>query len=419
MGYYRTSVDAVKIKKLGAGYYIQTMNTVDSVQVQEGNSSPLNVKAVVENFRLVVLRVIKPWFVAGMVMLVVVAIVIFYQNLMHSRPEMLQLSQQVQTKQQIKVLQQKEKRINRLMAGGARAFSNADYIMPEDKSAYAYYQKVLKLQANHLAAQDGLKNIERELFDLARFSYFGKQYKQSLNYLDQLEIVNPNFSDAKSLYNSIKSDWEENAKITAWFIEAENHIKNYRFIEPSDNNVYEVYKKILAIQPDNDQAIRGMEGIKQYYLKNNISDVRINREEHDMHAIKNNPMPVQNINKNSTKNKYEYKIIAHKKLSIAQVSKKIHQFKIALQTGDKRGLKKMSLYIPGREKFVNELFYQYKKINVKISGFKLIAGKNKAQVNILLNGLVDINNRKVKPGGWSQFETTVSYNSRNRLKITW
>ncbi|VAW69397.1 hypothetical protein MNBD_GAMMA10-773 [hydrothermal vent metagenome] len=79
----------------------------------------------------------------------------------------------------------------------------------------------------------------------------------------------------------------------------------------------------------------------------------------------------------------------------------------------------MSKYVSGREKFVEELFSKYKNINVNISDFRVIASKNKAQLNVVLDNLVDINDRKIIPGGWSRFQTTIAYNDKNQLKVIW
>jgi len=108
-----------------------------------------------------------------------------------------------------------------------------------------------------------------------------------------------------------------------------------------------------------------------------------------------------------------------RKLSIEQASQKISQFKVALQTGNKGRLKQISRFVPGREAFVDQLLSQYKKINVKISNFKLIASQNKAQAQVTLNKLVDIKGNNVTPGSWSQFEITLSYSANNILKIHW
>ncbi|VAW62894.1 hypothetical protein MNBD_GAMMA10-1524, partial [hydrothermal vent metagenome] len=100
-------------------------------------------------------------FFSSMILLIVVGVRFFNQSPVFGEVEVSKLERQVQ--QSITPELKKEKRIDRLISGAERAFSNANYTLPEGESAYAYYQQVLKLQADNLAAQDGLKNIENEL----------------------------------------------------------------------------------------------------------------------------------------------------------------------------------------------------------------------------------------------------------------
>ncbi len=332
---------------------------------------------------------------------------------------------------------QKKKRIDRLIAAAERAFSNGDYVKPTEKSAYTYYRQILKLQAGHTAAVDGLKNTEKELLNLARSAYFDKHYQQSLNYLQQLEIVNPDSSTAGVLLNRIKTEQKQKSQISAWVVEAKKHIKNKRLTKPSGNNAYEVYQKILIQQPQNAYALEGVENIRQHYIalfKKHISAMQLKKAERDILTMKKIFVSVADIKKMQKALKLsqrKQRAIAQankksvpvkqveKKLNIEHASQKVSQFKTALQSGNRRELKQISQYMAGREKFVNDLLEQYKKINVRISNFKLIANENKAHAQIVMYDLVDIKGRNVSPGGWGQFEIILSYNSRNQLKVIW
>ena len=108
-----------------------------------------------------------------------------------------------------------------------------------------------------------------------------------------------------------------------------------------------------------------------------------------------------------------------KKLDIGKASVIIGQFKSAIQARDKRKLKKISQYVPGREQFINQLLSQYRSINVDISNLKFIQKDNKAQAHVELSKLIDVKGAKVTPGNWSKFEITVRYNNSNHLKVYW
>ncbi|VAW65089.1 Serine/threonine protein kinase, partial [hydrothermal vent metagenome] len=328
-----------------------------------------------------------------------------------------------------------KKRIDKLLSGAVRLSSKGHFVTPANKNAYAYYQKVLTLQSGNIKAKRGLKSIEKELISLANAAYFDKQYSQSLSYLQQLESINPDSSVAKSLRDRIKFEQNQDAQIATWLKEAKKHMKNSRFTSPSGNNAYEVYKKILIQRPQSIQALQGIEKVRKYYItlfNKHISTTRLNKAQRDISTMKKVGVSAGDIKKMqrqlkvAQKKQLAEKQLAEKpvvqkpqprKLSIEQASQKISQFKVALQTGNKGRLKQISRFVPGREAFVDQLLSQYKKINVKISNFKLIASQNKAQAQVTLNKLVDIKGNNVTPGSWSQFEITLSYSANNILKI--
>ncbi len=332
---------------------------------------------------------------------------------------------------------QKKERIDRLIVAAERAISNANYVGPVDKNALTYYLQVLKLQPEHAIAMGGIRGVEKELLNLARSAYFDKQYKQSLNYLLQLDIVNPDSSAAAVLLKRLKAEQKQNAQITVWVTEARKHIKNSHFTKPLGNNAYEIYQKILIQQPQNTQALKGVENIQQYYtglFKKHVSAMRLKRAERDILTMKKISAPVADINKMQKTLKLAQKKQAamkiskkksipvkhvQKKLSMERASQIVFQFKTALESGNRSGLKQISQYAVNRERFVNELLDEYKKINIKISNFKLIANENKAHAHITLYELEGVESGKISPGSWGQFEITVSYNSSNQLKVVW
>jgi len=344
-----------------------------------------------------------------------------------------QNAQKEQQRERVKQKQQK-KRIDRLIVSARRLFLDGNYVTPADENAYAYYQQVLGLQAGHSAALDGLNKIEKRLFNLASSAFMGKKYKQALNYLDQLGVVNADSSAAKSLYDKLKLEQSHNAQIKIWLEGAKEYIKGNRFTRPPGKNAHELYKKILSLQPGNIAAQQGIADIQQRYIvlfEKHISAAHLNKARRDLQTMDEISVARSDIEKMQrilvlAKKKQHAKKIAldkskQKKLSDVLLMQKISQFTTAIQTGNKHQLKQMSQFLSGRERFVEDLFAEYKNINVKISSIKLIASKNKGHARVILNSLVDTKGRRVsvEPGGWNRFEITLSYNSRNQLKVIW
>jgi serine/threonine protein kinase len=309
-------------------------------------------------------------------------------------------------------------------------FNEGDYIKPENDNAFYYYQQVLTLDPDNQAAKTGITNIEDQLLKLATSAYASKQYYKSQGYLTQLKSVNSESTEAEALQNKINEEQSGRAQITAWLNEATNQKKNNYYTSPENDNAYDTYNKILKMEPGNKQALDGIKNIQWHYrsqFNNHIAASQLSKAENDIRIMKDIAAPSSTIkqmqstlniskqNQSTAKTKQS----SSKKLDINQASILIGQFKTAIEARNKRSLKNMSQYMPGREQFVDQLLSQYNRINVKVSNLRLISKENKAKAQIELTDLVDINNNNITPGSWSKFEIIIQYNSKDQLKIYW
>jgi tetratricopeptide (TPR) repeat protein len=307
----------------------------------------------------------------------------------------------------------------------------SDYTKPENDNAFYYYQQVLILDPENKAAEKGIKNIEDQLYKQASTAYKKEQYNKSLDYLAQLKSVNSGSKDAKTLESKIKKQQSRDSQIAIWLNQAETQKKNNYYTSPKKNNAFETYNKILKLEPNNKQALDGLKNIQWHYrsqFNQHIDASKLSKAENDIRIMKKISAPSSTIKQmQQTLKDSRLKISAANKekktvsrpLDIQQVSNIVGEFKTALQQRDKNKLKDLSQYVSGREQFVNQLLSQYKNINVKISSLQLISKENKARAQVDLTDLVDINNKKIIPGNWSQFEITVQDNSNNQLKVYW
>ncbi len=327
----------------------------------------------------------------------------------------------------------KQKRyISQLLAAADEALAIGDYVKPAGDSAYAFYQRVLKQQKNNSRARQGIKNIEKELLNLAGTVYFEKQYTQAEDYLEQLNSVNSNSKRAKSLRKRITLEQSQQRQITGWLTNAEKHLKNRRYTNPKNQNAYVLFSKVLAQQPGNVQAQNGIKKIQKYYIRSfdkYFSAANLSRAERELRIIKKIGVPTEEVKKmqkrlnakqrKQSPKKSTVKKVQPKKLNIEQVGQKISQFKSAIQAGNKTVLNKISDYKPGRERFVNQLLIKYQSITVKVSRLQVIGSKNIAMAHIKLTELIDVNSETVEAGDWGEFEITLRYNRKNELKVVW
>jgi len=329
---------------------------------------------------------------------------------------------------------QQQTQIAQLFNSAEQALVSGNYVTPSGKSAYDFYQRILKLQNNNASAKQGLINIEKDLLNLASSAYFEKQYALARDYLQQLKKVNPESNRAKSLLTRLNSEQNQQAKVFGWLSDAETYFKNKRYTSPQNKNAYALYSKVLARQPENVQAQNGVNKIQKHYVdlfEKNLSASRLSQAERELKIIKKigvTPQVIRSmqkrLNAKQKKSKPSVKKATNKKtqtkkLNIEQVGQKISEFKSAIQSGNKDALKQLSDYSPGRERFVNQLLVKYQSITVKVSRLQLIGSKNIAKAHIELTELIDVNSKTVAAGDWGQFDITLSFNTNNQLKIRW
>lgn len=346
------------------------------------------------------------------------------------RAEKIQQALQLQKAQQA---EDKNLRLKDLLSKAEQLAIAQNYTQPVDNNALYFYQQVLKLEADNRVAKDGIENIESQLLDLANSAYESEQYKKSEDYLAQVKLIDAESSGAKFLQDKLNKKLAQNAQLVTWLSLADTHIKNNRYTSPENKNAFDVYKKILDQQPDNRQALDGIQNIQTHYaqlFKKHISKSQLKSAQRDIGIMEKISAPAADIkqmqktlNKSKqqqlAKNKSKPKQRTVKKLNIELVSKVIGQFKSALQSRNTKKIKNMSQFVPGRKQFVEQLHSQYRSLNVKVSNLRLIPKENKAQAHIEVTDLIDINGNKISPGNWSKFEIALRYNNRNQLKVYW
>ncbi len=336
--------------------------------------------------------------------------------------------------------------INSFLNKADKKLNENEYTKPENDNAFYYYLQVLALEPNNQAAEKGINNIEEQLNKEANTAYKNKQYNKSLDYLAQLKLINPESTNAKSLENKINKEQSRESQIVSWLKKATTQKNNNYYTSPKNNNAFNSYNKILKLEPKNKQALDGLKNIQWHYktqFNQHIAASRLNKAEDVISimeevsapsstikqmqkTLKNSRQNVSDANaKTTAANKAKIaaankaKKAAAEKIDIHQVSKKIGEFKTAIQQRNKNKIKSLSQYAHGREQFVTQLLSQYKNITVKISNLQLISKENQAKAQVELTDLVDINNKKITPGNWSKFEIIVRHNNRKQLKIHW
>ncbi len=354
------------------------------------------------------------------------------------------------------VLSEKNKKILALINKAKREFAKGNFASGAKNNAYYYYAQALKIDAENQLAKDGIYNIQNKLLKLADIAYEKNEFIKSRRYLAQLSRINgtdkkatrrkprtsPQQTQKVKSQEEIKSQQEVKSQQVAmqiknWLKQAEAYKNNQQYIKPEKKNAFELYKKVLQIDSNNMLARAGIDYIQQHYtilFNTHLSKFQLGQAEDDLKVMRMistasaiingmqktlNNFKKQKAAEKNTKKINKPKKLEIKKVSIVDASEKIALFKKALQARNKSKIKKISIFISGREQFVDQLIQQYRKFEIQVSGVRLIPTENKVLANVELDGLTDINGNKVIPGSWSKFQIAVRYDEKNNLVVYW
>lgn len=317
----------------------------------------------------------------------------------------------------------KHQQISRLLAKADAALKNKHFATPSNDNAYYYFKRVTELESDNSSALDGIKQVENALLALAKSSIESNKPDRAIAYLDQVHGINPESEQAKKLRNQITQQASKSSRLNKLLSTAETQYKKKHYTSPKNDNAYDTYQQILAIDPDNQTAKTGIANIKKFYKKlfdKHIAASQLTRAQRDlsiMERIAGGDWVTRRMQQILAEKKRD--IQKPKKTEIELISDLVGEFKTNLEQRNMKEIKKISQFLPGRQKFVEQLVEQYDYMKVTISGFKFIAKKHQATVSVELSGLVDKNGHHVTPGNWSKFSIKVAKNSNQQFKVHW
>jgi serine/threonine-protein kinase PpkA len=167
--------------------------------------------------------------------------------------------------QELQALQEEIKRqqkITTLLADATKQFKESKLFEPRGNNALASYQEVLALEPNNPKALEGLKAIADRQETVAKRAKDEGNLTEALAAIGQGRKAAPEHQGLKSLEAAVRSALQtEKERIERLRAQAEKQLAAGHFTSPAGNNAYESYRKLLAIEPDNEAAKRGIQTI--------------------------------------------------------------------------------------------------------------------------------------------------------------
>ncbi len=145
---------------------------------------------------------------------------------------------------------------------GEEAYAAGRIIEPVADNALYYYSKALEQAPVHLEALAGMDRVVRHLVSGAESAIFQGDWQQARDFAEQLRALRPDDNRSQTLLERVNR-FEQLENLMA---RADRQVAASRLTEPRDDNALETYRRILAIDPGNGVASRGIESIVQRLL---------------------------------------------------------------------------------------------------------------------------------------------------------
>jgi serine/threonine protein kinase len=164
-----------------------------------------------------------------------------------------------------------------LVARADAAFRAGRFTAPKGYNAIEGYRKALRLDATSSAAKQGISRVVHHYVKLADRAIAEGRFDVAAQKLNLANEIEPNSSLVMQRWTQLSTAREHNktkpksaelptSPVEDLLAEARAHIKAQRLIEPPTENALETYHSILAIDPGNADAKKGITHIQDYYI---------------------------------------------------------------------------------------------------------------------------------------------------------
>ena len=150
------------------------------------------------------------------------------------------------------------------------ALEKGQIYKPEQKSAYFYYQNVLKLDPENVTANQGIFKIADRFIAQAQTAIKNNDTNRATTLVNLAESLNPDQPAIQTLRQQIRQT-QDLEKILA---SADSAYADRRYISPENGNAYDLYQQVLSIEPSNRQAQKRLVRIADYYAERTRSATR-------------------------------------------------------------------------------------------------------------------------------------------------
>ena len=184
-----------------------------------------------------------------------------------------------------------------LLKRAEQQFAKLQLMKPEKNNAWETYQEILDLIPNQPKALAGIAKIKQTYVSWARQEIQRKNYQQAGYYYRKVFEASPDDQNILQVLRDINQKQnpkkvlnapiaeialtdEEKQRIQALLLQAKQQLANKKLMTPVKDSAWATYKKILALDPDHQQATSGINKIKEIYISWARYEIKKGNKEH-------------------------------------------------------------------------------------------------------------------------------------------
>jgi serine/threonine-protein kinase PpkA len=183
----------------------------------------------------------------------------------------------------------RERSITELLTAAKAQMGESRLTMPAGNNALETYRSILILQPKNKTALQGLQNISKHYEKQAQHAQRNEHLHDALLAIGEGLKAVPNHPNLLALRTKINARISEiqnrESLLSELLTKARAQTAASQFTQPDNDNAYETYRKILAIDPDHQAATVGMTQIVQHLEQQARQEQRFGRYEQSLSFI--------------------------------------------------------------------------------------------------------------------------------------
>jgi TonB family protein len=157
-------------------------------------------------------------------------------------------------------LQRVESLLNRAVA----LYAAGQLTVPAGANAADVYQEVLTIDPGNDAARQGLDSVVQRLVAIAESAMFAGRTEQARAQMNRARALNPNAPGISILEQAERNlqSRQESEQVRSWLNAAAEALQDDRLMPPAESNAFQLYQRVLTVEPDSPAALRGLELVR-------------------------------------------------------------------------------------------------------------------------------------------------------------